>query len=223
MSPRLPPGPPRSEEALAARAEALAGCTLAEIAGSLAVPVPQDLRRAKGWIGQLLEIALGATATSRALPDFPGLGVEMKTLPVTADGRPRESTYVCTAPLDGSLARSWAASWPRRKLARVLWVPVVGDGAPGERVLGAAVLWSPSADDDEALAADWETLTEPIHLGEHWQIDARRGRFLQLRPKGAHARDWSWARDADGEAVQTMPLGFYLRTRFTRRVLAELL
>ena len=191
--------PPESQAVLLARAEALAGRDLAWLAGELGVAVPDDLRRDKGWIGNLLELALGATAGSRAEPDFPHLGVEMKTLPVDARGRPRESTYVCTAPLDGSIARSWEDAWVRHKLARVLWIPILGDGHPGERIIGAPLLWSPSAEEEAVLKADWTALTEAIGLGETWQLEARKGKALQLRPKAAHAREMTWVIDDEGE------------------------
>lgn len=181
--------------------------------------MPPDLRRNKGWIGNLLETALGATAGSRPEPDFPELGVEMKTLPVDARGKPRESTYVCVAPLDGSLARTWEDAWVRHKLARVLWVPIVGDGPPGDRIIGAPILWSPSAEEEAILQADWETLTEAIALGETWQLEGTRGRALQLRPKAAHAREMTWVLDDEGEWAQVNPRGFYLRPAFTGAIL----
>jgi DNA mismatch repair protein MutH len=90
---------PTSEGEVLARARELAGLTLGQIATCFNRSVPQDLRRSKGWVGGLLESALGATSGSQAIPDFPDLGVEVKTLPLRADGRPKESTYVCTVPL----------------------------------------------------------------------------------------------------------------------------
>jgi len=219
--PELRPSPPRDETELLQRAEALAGLPLARVAARFGVRVPDDLRRDKGWIGNLLETALGATAKSRAEPDFPHLGVEMKTLPVTADGRVLESTYVCSAPLDGSLATSWDESWVRHKLARVLWVPIVGEpgAAPGDRIVGNALPWSPSPDDDALLREDWQALAEAIALGELWRVDAREGKVLQLRPKAASRDDHTWTVGEDAEWVRENPRGFYLRARFTSDVL----
>lgn len=217
--------PPDSETVLLARAEALAGHTLGWLAAELSVAVPDDLRRDKGFIGNLVEAALGATAGSRAEPDFPHLGVELKTLPVDRRGRPRESTYVCTAPLDGSLAHTWDDSWVRHKLARVLWVPIVGspDVSVGDRIMGAPILWSPTPEEEAVLRADWESLTEAIGLGETWQLRGRKGKALQLRPKAAHAREMKWVLDDEGEWAQVNPRGFYLRPSFTRGVLERYL
>lgn len=213
--------PPETVEVLLARANQIAGHTLAELAGWLGAGVPDDLRRAKGWPGELVEAALGGSAGSRAEPDFPGLGVELKTLPVDPSGAPREATYVCTAPLDGSLGWSWEASWPRRKLARVLWVPIVGlaGEAPGSRRIGSPRLWSPDAEEAAELAADWSELCEALLLGG--AVAGFRGRALQLRPKGASAAQVAWAQDSDATWVLANPLGFYLNPAFTKRLLAK--
>lgn len=215
--------PPGSEAELMERCDRLAGRTLAEVAAERRAAVPADLRRDKGWIGQLVESVLGATAQSRAEPDFPELGVELKTLPVSSAGRPLQSTYVCTAPLDGSLAPSWAESWARKKLSRVLWVPVVGtaDVAVGDRVIGSPLLWTPDAEDDRELGDDWTELTGLIRRGELWQLDATRGKWLQIRPKGGKGRELVWTLDEQGEWIRDTPRGFYLRARFTKRLLAR--
>jgi len=218
-----PVGSPESREVLLERAQALAGCDVARVAGQTGHFVPEDLRRHKGWLGELIEAALGATAGSKAEPDFPDLGVELKTIPVDPRGKPRESTYVCVAPTDGTLATDWAGAWVRRKLSTVLWVPIVSekDTPLAERRIGRPILWSPAPEEAAKLRADWEALAEMIHSGSFWMIRAQHGEVLQLRPKAANARDWVWAIDEEGEWTQTTPMGFYLRAKFTGAVLAR--
>jgi DNA mismatch repair protein MutH len=220
--PALPARAPRTEAELLDRAMELAGRPLAWVAARRGLPVPDDLRRQKGWIGQLLEGELGATSGSKAEPDFPHLGVEMKTLPVDGRGRPRESTYVCTAPLDGSMPRAWRESWVCRKLSRVLWVPILteADAAPGERTVCTPFLWSPSEDEQRALEADWKELSDLVALGEVWQLTGRHGKVLQLRPKAARASERTWLLDDEGSWVRDTKRGFYLRPAFTAAVLA---
>jgi len=217
------PSVPASEEELLARARGLAGRSLRWLAGELGWDVPDDLRRNKGWVGRLMEEALGGSSGSLAEPDFPHLGIELKTIPVNARGVPRETTHVCTAPLDGTLAARWEESWVRRKLACVLWMPVVGDGSVpvGDRRIGAAVLWRPDPDEAARLRQDWEEITELISLGEHGLLDGRVGEALHLRPKAASGRSMTWALDPEGQWVPANPRGFYLRTGFTRRLLAR--
>lgn len=215
-------GPPRNEAELLDRAQALQGRTLAWIATRLQVRVPEDLRRDKGWVGTLLETALGATGGPAAQRDFPELGVELKSIPVNDAGRPRESTFVCTAPLGQELLVDWEQSWLRKKLARVLWVPVLGGGPPGARVVGAAVLWSPSTVQEEVLRADWEELSDLLGLGHFDTLDAHWGQALQVRPKAADSHARTWALDADAQWVQVNPRGFYLRKTFTQGILEHL-
>lgn len=212
--------PPQSETELLQRARCIAGLTLANLAAELDRPVPADLRRHKGWVGQLIEAHLGASAGSTAQPDFPLIGVELKTLPVDRRGLPRESTYVCTVPLEAAGER-WEACWLRRKLARVLWLPVEADKAIaiGERRIGSALLWSPSATEEALLRRDWEELMERVALGELDQISARHGEVLQIRPKAADSRALRHAPGYDGERILTNPRGFYLRAAFTTAIL----
>ena len=73
---------PTNEKALMLAASALAGRTLGDIAHEQGVVVPNDLKRAKGWVGELFESALGASAGSRPVPDFEDLGIELKSLPL---------------------------------------------------------------------------------------------------------------------------------------------
>ncbi|NNF97443.1 MAG: hypothetical protein HKM94_11000, partial [Halobacteria archaeon] len=120
----LPATPPRSEAELLANAEHIAGLTLAELAECMKLSVPASLQNAKGWVGQLIEQCLGATAASLPEPDFQHIGVELKSLPINRHGQPQESTYVCTVPLLDHTGLQWETSWVRRKLQRVLWVPV---------------------------------------------------------------------------------------------------
>ncbi len=213
--------PPQSEADLVSRARELAGTTLGAIAARLGVDVPPDQRRAKGWVGTLVERALGAAAGSRAQPDFEQIGVELKTLPVDARGKPRESTFVCTIPLAEIGAVEWQRSRVRRKLARVLWVPVQAQPAlaMAERRVGEALLWSPDADDEAVLRFDWEELAGRIGTGDVESISGHLGRFLQVRPKAADSHARTRGFDADGAPLWTLPRGFYLRAAFTARIL----
>ena len=212
---------PSSSDELFERARSIAGRPLRWVAAELDVSVPPDLRRAKGWIGSLLESFLGASAGSRAEPDFPHLGIELKSIPVDPMGRPRESTWVSTAPLDGSLSATWQDSWVRRKLSCVLWIPVVGEGSvpPGDRLVGSPLLWSPSASEEALLGRDFEELAELIQTGALARLDAHQGSALQLRPKAASSRELTWMLDEDANWIEVNPRGFYLRRSFTEALL----
>lgn len=217
--------PPANERELRARARAIAGRTLGELARSFDFPLPPDTRRRKGCVGQLLEQALGADATRADAPDFSALGIELKTLPIDGSGRPRESTFVCHIDLLKAAETDWERSRVHRKLRRVLWVPV--EAAPtvplaGRRV-GSAFLWSPDADERDTLQRDWEELSGLIGSGHVEAITAHLGEALQVRPKGPHARARTRAEGFEGAWLQTMPRGFYLRARFTMHIVRRAL
>jgi DNA mismatch repair protein MutH len=214
---------PATETELVARAEELAGITLGELAARRGLTAPPDLRRAKGWFGQALERALGATASSRAAPDFEALGVELKTLPVGPSGAPCESTFVCTIDLLRIGDVEWHASLVRKKLARVLFVPVEGarEIAVPSRRIGTPFLWSPSEDEERALRFDWEELAGVIGRGDVENLTGHLGRHLQVRPKAANSRARRRGVDGEGASFAALPRGFYLRASFTARILAE--
>ncbi len=212
--------PPRDMAELIDRARQLEDRSLAWIAARLDVAMPPDLRRHKGWVGTLMEAALGATGGSAAVRDFPELAVELKTIPVDGDGQPLESTYVCTAPLGQELLVPWEESWLWAKLSRVLWIPILGSGPLGQRTVGRALLWTPSPGQEATLRADWEELSDLLALGHFDQLDATWGEALQVRPKGRSSRDRTWALDADGQWVLASPRGFYLRRTFTRKIIS---
>ena len=214
------PDPPRDEAELSRRLGRLAGQPLCAIAAAHGVPVPDDLRRSKGWVGTLLERALGATGSSRAEPDFPALGIELKTIPVDPRGRPLESCFVASLDL-GAVDLRWDCSPVRKKLARVAWVAV--EAAPriplSQRRLGAALFWSPSPAELQTLRGDYEDIVEL--LAEGLRVTAHRGTWLQLRPKGRNAAALRWSIDAEGAETRTAPRAFYLRRSFTAALLEQ--
>ena len=213
--------PPQSAEELLVRCGNLAGKTLGQIATELGVSVPDDLKRHKGWVGNLLEIALGADAGNKAQPDFVALGIEMKTLPLNAQGLPKESTYVCTVSLQQTGEMTWQACWVRRKLAQVLWVPVEAENTIplAERYIGQAWLWQPTIEQDLVLQHDWEELMDRVVLGQQDELTAKEGEYLQIRPKAAHSRVLAKGVSRVGLTEKINPKGFYLRTVFTKQLL----
>jgi DNA mismatch repair protein MutH len=214
------PEPPTTEAELLQRARTIAGLTVGELAKQADLPISDDTTRTKGLTGRLVEWALGADAKGAAAPDFTALEVELKTIPLDATGKPRESTFVCSIDLSEMGAQPWQGSRAQRKLARVLWVPVeaASDRLLRDRRLGTARLWSPTEDEEAALQRDWEELSDVIARGDIEQITAHLGACLQVRPKAADSRARGRGRDAEGAPVSTLPRGFYLRPSFTARL-----
>lgn len=217
--------PPTSEDQLLARASNIAGATLSELASLLELDLPINSTHGKGWIGQLLECCLGADASSKPVPDFTRLGIELKTIPVNSEGKPKESTFVCTIPLLAIHQQQWPTSDVANKLRRVLWIPIEADTTLefGQRRVGSPLLWSPNHTEAELLRNDWQELTDMIALGQLEQITGKQGVALQIRPKGANSKSLCTAIGADGARIQTLPRGFYLRASFTHKLLGDYL
>ncbi len=215
---------PSSEQELISNAHALAGLTLEQIAQSNGVEFPQDVRSEKGFTGQFIEALLGASAGSAALPDFPDLGIELKTIPIDLNGKPLESTYVSVVPMRSDLELNWQQSVVRAKLNKVLWMPIVGAKGSSyrSRIIGTGLLWQPNEHEQAILQQDWEDTMEKVSLGQFGQLNARFGEALQVRPKAANSRVTTDVFDGEGNQAKTLPRGFYLRPNFTQSILQRL-
>jgi DNA mismatch repair protein MutH len=213
--------PPTTEAELWARAKAISGRTIATIAERFAEPVPSSLTRAKGWIGTLIERSLGGDGGSRPEPDFSAIGIELKTLPIDRHGRPRESTFLAVVDPEELARVAWARSRLKKKLTRVLWLPIEADPeiAIGARRVGSPLLWSPSEAEEAILRDDWDRFADWTAHGYLDALTAHTGSAIQIRPKAANSKARRLARDADGAKSLTMPRGFYLRATFTRTLL----
>lgn len=218
---KTPKTAPSTIEELMQRANNLAGLSLGDLARAANIQIPANFKTQKGWTGQLIELWLGASAGSKPEQDFPELGVELKTLPLSYSNKPLETTYVCYAPLTNNTGVNWENSNVRNKLQCVLWLPVQGEREipPAERIVGSPVLWRPDAHQNAQLQHDWEELMDMISLGHVERIDATIGSYLQLRPKAANGSVVTEAIGEDGQIIKTRPRGFYLRKNFTQHIL----
>lgn len=212
--------PPLTQSDLLSRVNAIAGMTVGQSANRYGLEVPLDLRSHKGWFGDLIEKVLGASAGSKPIPDFPSLGIELKTLPIASNGKPSESTFVSSISLLGINEECWETSVVKKKLTHVLWLPVEDDKSIllTQRRIGLGFLWQASKREEAILKADWEELSNLIAMGHIEKISAHLGEALQIRPKAAHGRKLTKVKGAEGQILQTLPRGFYLRAGFTEKI-----
>lgn len=177
----------------------------------------------KGGVGQRLEQALGLRPVHDDVDD-PLSGVEVKTLPfrLDRDGRPRvlEATYVTAATAADLVKETWATSRAKKKLTRVLFIPVLRDDA-GARI-GTSFLYEPDPAIVAVLQQDWEDLADLVARGLGFAVSSRRGTILHLRPKARNASVTSRVDVVDEDDVALRPQGFYLRRSFTQALLDAL-
>jgi DNA mismatch repair protein MutH len=214
---------PNNQQELLHSAHLLTGATLGEIAQAFEICVPDNLLKNKGWVGQLIETALGATAKQQAIPDFPELDIELKTIPISAQLTPLETTYITTAPLVNLEQLVFEESPLYHKLKHVLWIPIQGerDIPLANRMIGTPLLWQPSSEQWRLIKQDWFEIMEQITLGRIEYLNAKHGEIIQLRPKAANSQVTTAAIGQDGAVIQTRPRGFYLKTNFTNTLLQE--
>ncbi|PJD93891.1 MAG: DNA mismatch repair endonuclease MutH [Legionella sp.] len=206
-----------TERELLARCRLIEGYSLRQLASHLHLVIPEHALQRKGWAGGALEKALGANAGNQPLPDFMELGIELKTLPVNASGKPAESTFITSIPLLTIQEQTWETSQCWAKLQRVLWIPIEADPLIpyAHRRIGKAKLWTPSAAEQTTLAQDWTELTAMVSMGRLHELSASMGEYLQIRPKAADAKALCYGFDEQGQKILTLPRGFYLRSTFT--------
>ena len=211
---------PGSVSELLLRAQALEGFSVEALADQLGFIVPENNVRSKGFVGQLVERALGADPKAGELPDFPGLGVELKTIPVREDGRPAESTFVCSIHMESADRGEWETSRLYKRLKKVLFLPIDSSKVASlhRRCFGRAILWQPNEAEWRVLRDDWEDLMGAIGSGRGGNLSAREGTALQVRPKASDASVRTMAPGAQGLQM-SLPLGFYLRAHVTENVL----
>ncbi len=211
---------PTSLSTLQIRLHRLENKTIGEIAQQIHMDLPKQLTTHKGLVGQLIEHLLGAEAGNQSQPDFISLGIELKTIPVNAAGRPQESTYVCTVPLNPLAYPTFETSVVYAKLAHVLWVPLLTQGkcVHDWRIL-KAVFWKPNATELHTLQTDFNELMDIITLGGLEEVTARMGEALHIRPKAADGKQLTTFVGREGIEEKTLPRGFYLRPAFTQNIL----
>ena len=215
--------PPLTRKELIERANAIAGITILQLANMMGKNIPESSIHTKGWFGNLLELSLGANAANAPEPDFTSLGIELKSIPINTNGKPKESTYICVTQLNPIALSSWESSLVKCKLTEVLWIPFEANKntpIPLRRI-GSPVLWKPSTTQKNQLKDDWQELCDMIVLGNIDQISSSMGKYLQIRPKAAHSKSLTRDNNQSGKNKLTLPRGFYLPPSFTDSIISH--
>ncbi len=213
--------PPQTTLELLARCDNIAGHSLQELAEFAGIKMAKDLTTDKGWVGQLIEWHLGASAGNKPEQDFKHLGIELKTIPIDRLGKVLETTFVCSTPLLNTINLTWENSNICNKLSKVLWVPVQGERhiELSQRIVGNGFLWTANSEQTQLLKNDWNELMEKIALGEIELLSARDGQAVQLRPKAANGQCLTDAYGKNGKLIKVRPRGFYLKKNFTQSII----
>ena len=175
---------PETEQELLQRAASLQGKNLQYLATALGITLSTKLLQDKGLVGQMLERYLGANAGNQARPDFPALGIELKSISMNRYGKPATGIFISNIPAQLRVLPLWQECSVYQKLCRVLWIPVEAKQAGKAFAtlrLGTPVLWSPSSVVMTALQRDWEELMRQICLGSWDMSNKQQGEHLYIR------------------------------------------
>jgi DNA mismatch repair protein MutH len=195
--------------------------TIGELACELNVNLPANPLHTKGLVGQLIERYLGIANNNLAQLDLVHLQLELKTIPVNAQLKPLESTYVCTV-ASNHRALVWEDSWVYKKLANVVWIPILYNNASlAQQIILKPIIWQPNQEVNDILAQDYLELMELFYLGHGAQLSAKFGTYLHIRPKASNSASVVNYLDSNNLATKIVPKGFYLRTQLTSKILLE--
>ncbi|RIY34115.1 hypothetical protein CKF54_01380 [Psittacicella hinzii] len=219
---QVTPSPaPKSLAELLCYCDNISGKTLEEVATRHNVEMIYTLQENRGWIGNLIEIALGAVAGSKPTQDFANLGVELKTLAINAKGEAKNDIFVSSLPINGYMMQSWENSHLLYKLKKILFVPIEADPSIPlkQRRIGKAFFWSPTIQELQTLKQDWQTIMNFITLQDFEQLKGNIGNILCVRIKALNRNQSISSKDVDGFKINLAPLSFYLRRSFINQIL----
>lgn len=215
---------PKSLAELKHRLDAIKGVSLEDICRQLDIAMPENSTRGKGFTGQVIEYVLGADAKTLPLPDFRDFALELKTLPVDANLKPLESTFLCHANLNPVTHIPFEKSALYKKTRCMLFVFILSpdDKELGHRRILGYYFFMPDKDELETIKADYDELMDMVCQGRAHEINARIGTIVQMRPKAASGRELTQIVDRFGQIAYTRPRGFYMRRSFTQAMCIKL-
>jgi DNA mismatch repair endonuclease MutH len=124
--------------------------------------------------------------------DFERFGIELKTIPVTADGVVLESMSFPAFTHEELVFESWPDSDLLGRLNRILVVPLVRErrATRGAAWVGRAFFWSPTEAQLDGMEEEWKRFRTLIEAGKSKSLPpASETRYLHIRPHGRDAAD----------------------------------
>jgi DNA mismatch repair protein MutH len=165
-----------------------------------AAPMAPSSPSTKGAVGRIYEGAFGIPANSIAGPDFPGAGIELKSVPILLVGgeaRAKERISISMIDFAALPTQTWETAVVRKKLDHMLmifygWEPL----QPIARFKTlAAGIWTPDESSLKTIRADWERIRALAASGKRDQVSESLSSILGAATKGpghgSRSRAWS--------------------------------
>jgi DNA mismatch repair endonuclease MutH len=185
-------------EQIEQRARGFVGQWLIELQPT--APMVLSSPRTKGIVGRIYEDAFGIPANSISGPDFPGAGIELKSVPillVKGEARAKERISIGMIDFAALAMETWDTANIRKKLDRILmifygWEPL----QPIARFKTlAAGIWSPDESTVGTIRADWERIRDLAAAGRRHEVSESLSSILGAATKGpghgSQSRAWS--------------------------------
>jgi DNA mismatch repair endonuclease MutH len=197
-----------SESAILDLAAELPGLNLGDIPGSTFKT--SDPRRGRGDAGKAVEAFFGIPPNSRPGADFPGAGIELKSVPLIQKSvglRVDQRTVIAQINYGLIATEDWETASVRRKL-RILFVffERLRDLPKASWPIVHVALWHPDPSVEEGVRRDWERVRDKVASGLAHELSEADGRILgpctksddgvrrQTQPFNAqNARPRAWA------------------------------
>jgi DNA mismatch repair protein MutH len=139
--------------------------------------------------GHAIEAFFGIPPNPSPLPDFPGAGIELKSVPLRRRGgvlAVKERTVISLIDYMLLIEETWATASVRKKL-RILFVFFEHlDDAPKEFFpIIETLLWEPDVRTDGLLRADWERVFAKVRQGRAHELSESDGAIMGPCTKAA--------------------------------------
>ena len=187
-----------TRDEIAAVARTLVGKQLIEI--DRTAPMRPSSAQTKGVVGRIYEAAFGKQPDSRQEADFPGAGIELKSVPIQfVRGEARAKERVSLTMIDFAVlpVERWETAAVRKKVDDLLlvfyrWDPLFPI-ARFETL--AAEIWQPDDESMRQMKVDWESVRDLVRQGRREEVSEGSTRLLGAATKGpghgSQSRAWS--------------------------------
>jgi DNA mismatch repair protein MutH len=164
------------------------GVPFVQVAERLGVDgIDRPPKQRKSFAGDMAEAMLGIARNSLPDPDLESIGAEVKSIPLRADGGPRENTKITSLTLQLVADESdFFTSHLYRKLRTILFLPIQknDNSRPHEWYLRPPFLWLPSTDQLDVIRKEHARYIEAIEQ-QRWELlSLRQGRYLGVNTSG---------------------------------------
>jgi len=220
------------------RARSLVGRALIEIDPT--APMQPSSAQTKGRVGRIYESAFDIPPNSVAGPDFPGAGIELKSVPVLltpGSAKAKERISVGMIDFDRLATEEWATAAVRKKIERMLvifyaWEPLRPIASFRTLVAG---IWEPDESTLAGIRSDWDLIAGLVRSGRRDDVSESLTTMLGAATKGpghgSRSRAWSlkqpfvtWLYEVmrGREALPIGPIAANPEAAFETRVLEQL-